>query len=49
MGFVQADADDLVATNAFLAGFKARHEKTGDVPVLIHTSGTGQCISIANC
>ncbi|KAI0806131.1 NAD-P-binding protein [Irpex lacteus] len=36
-----ADSDDLDATNAFLSGFRTRHEKTGDVPILIHTSGTG--------
>ncbi|KAH7928229.1 NAD(P)-binding protein [Leucogyrophana mollusca] len=36
-----ADADDLGATKAFLAGLKKRHEKTGSPPILIHTSGTG--------
>ncbi|KAH7915630.1 hypothetical protein BJ138DRAFT_1176400 [Hygrophoropsis aurantiaca] len=36
-----ADADDVPATQAFLAGLKQRHEKTGSVPILIHTSGTG--------
>ncbi|KAI0682657.1 hypothetical protein C8T65DRAFT_596423, partial [Cerioporus squamosus] len=35
----QADADDEAALKAILAGLKRRHEKTGDVPHLIHTSG----------
>ncbi|RPD68444.1 NAD-P-binding protein [Lentinus tigrinus ALCF2SS1-7] len=34
-----ADADDEGAMKAILAGLKRRHEKTGDVPHLIHTSG----------
>ena len=33
----QADADDEAALKAILAGLKRRHEKTGDVPHLIHT------------
>ncbi|KAH9856648.1 NAD-P-binding protein [Lenzites betulinus] len=37
--FQVADCDDLNAINAILKGLKARHEKTGDVPILIHTSG----------
>ncbi|KAI0091093.1 NAD-P-binding protein [Irpex rosettiformis] len=39
--FSMADSDDVEATTAFLAGLKNRHTKTGDVPILIHTSGTG--------
>ena len=39
----QADSDDLDATTALLAGLKQRHAQTGDVPILIHTSGTGRC------
>ncbi|KAI0783989.1 NAD-P-binding protein [Irpex lacteus] len=39
--FSTADADDLGAANALLAGLKRRHEKTDDIPVLIHTSGVG--------
>ncbi|EIW57263.1 NAD-P-binding protein [Trametes versicolor FP-101664 SS1] len=36
-----ADCDDVDALKAILSGLKARHEKTGDIPLLIHTSGTG--------
>ncbi|THH29008.1 hypothetical protein EUX98_g5181 [Antrodiella citrinella] len=36
-----ADSDNLPATKAILRGMKDRHSKTGDVPSLIHTSGTG--------
>ncbi|KAF8956984.1 hypothetical protein BDZ97DRAFT_1670608 [Flammula alnicola] len=36
-----ADADNLPASNAILAGMKIKHEKSGKAPVLIHTSGTG--------
>lgn len=39
----QADSDDLDFMQALLRGLKNRHAKTGDAPVLIHTSGTGQC------
>ncbi|KAI0783990.1 hypothetical protein BC629DRAFT_541283 [Irpex lacteus] len=39
--FSTADSDDLGAVTAFLAGLKKRHEKTGDLPILIHTSGLG--------
>ncbi|EIN10832.1 NAD(P)-binding protein [Punctularia strigosozonata HHB-11173 SS5] len=39
--FACADADDLGAAQAILAGLKFRHEKTGNIPILIHTSGTG--------
>lgn len=38
--FEAADVDDLGGTQAVLKGLKKRHEKTGQVPVLIHTSGT---------
>ena len=34
-----ADADDLPAMKAILTGMKRRKEKTGEVPILIHTSG----------
>ncbi|KAI0822500.1 NAD-P-binding protein [Trametes gibbosa] len=37
-----ADCDDVAAISAILSGLKARHEKTGDLPLLIHTSGTGE-------
>ncbi|KAI0368804.1 NAD-P-binding protein [Pilatotrama ljubarskyi] len=38
-----ADSSDNVdAIRAILGGLKARHEKTQDVPHLIHTSGTGE-------
>ncbi|KAI0073995.1 NAD(P)-binding protein [Panus rudis PR-1116 ss-1] len=36
-----ANADHLKAAQAILRGLKKRHETTGDVPILIHTSGTG--------
>lgn len=36
-----ADADDLAAAQAILGGLKERYEKTGQVPSLLHTSGTG--------
>ncbi|KAF8656861.1 hypothetical protein AX16_002408 [Volvariella volvacea WC 439] len=36
-----ADADDLGAAEAILAGMKDYHERTGQVASLIHTSGTG--------
>lgn len=36
-----ADSDDVPAMKATLRGLKKRHEQTGDLPVLIHTSGTG--------
>ncbi|KAI0696906.1 NAD-P-binding protein [Cytidiella melzeri] len=39
--FSCANADALNATNAFLAGLRKRHATTGDLPILIHTSGTG--------
>ena len=34
---VQADADDPPSVKAVLAGLKSRHEKTGDLPIYIHT------------
>ncbi|KAH9903078.1 NAD-P-binding protein [Cubamyces lactineus] len=37
-----ADCDDVEATKAILRGLKQRHDKTGELPVLIHTSGTGE-------
>ncbi|EKM58500.1 uncharacterized protein PHACADRAFT_193621 [Phanerochaete carnosa HHB-10118-sp] len=36
-----ADADDLPAIQAVLKGLRQRHAKLGDLPILIHTSGTG--------
>ncbi|KAI0091003.1 NAD-P-binding protein [Irpex rosettiformis] len=39
--FSTADADDLDAITALLAGLKKRHATTNDIPILIHTSGTG--------
>ncbi|GJE90825.1 NAD(P)-binding protein [Phanerochaete sordida] len=38
--FQIVDADDLPAMQALLQGLQNRHERTGDVPVLIHTSGS---------
>ncbi|EIM92601.1 NAD-P-binding protein, partial [Stereum hirsutum FP-91666 SS1] len=42
-----ADADDLRAAKAILAGLKKRYEATGEAPILIHTSGTGVLIDDA--
>jgi len=42
-----ADSDTLDAMKAILRGLKIRHETTGTVPVLIHTSGTGVLIDNA--
>ncbi|KAH7886781.1 hypothetical protein F5I97DRAFT_1049861 [Phlebopus sp. FC_14] len=39
--FTCSDADDVPACEAILRGLKKRHEKSGKVPILIHTSGTG--------
>ncbi|TFY82933.1 hypothetical protein EWM64_g1075 [Hericium alpestre] len=36
-----ADADHYKGNMAILEGLKKKHEKTGKVPILIHTSGTG--------
>ncbi|KAI0789841.1 NAD(P)-binding protein [Abortiporus biennis] len=36
-----ANCDDLKAAKAILRGLKKRHETNGDIPLLIHTSGTG--------
>lgn len=36
-----AHADDLPATHAMLKGLRNRHTTTGDLPIFIHTSGTG--------
>ncbi|KAI0822502.1 NAD-P-binding protein [Trametes gibbosa] len=36
-----ADSDDLPAMEAIFKGIKARFERTGIKPILIHTSGTG--------
>ncbi|PSS36755.1 hypothetical protein PHLCEN_2v1386 [Hermanssonia centrifuga] len=40
--FSCADADDLPAMEAILSGLRKRHAKLGDLPILIHTSGTGE-------
>ncbi|KAI0366135.1 NAD-P-binding protein [Pilatotrama ljubarskyi] len=37
-----ADCDNIEPIKAILSGLKQRHEKTGDIPLLIHTSGTGE-------
>ncbi|KAF8962780.1 NAD-P-binding protein [Flammula alnicola] len=42
-----ADVDDEDAARAILQGLKDRFEKTGKVPSLIHTSGTGVLIDDA--
>ncbi|EGN98930.1 hypothetical protein SERLA73DRAFT_181658 [Serpula lacrymans var. lacrymans S7.3] len=39
--FACADADNVPATKAILAGLKKRYDSTGKAPILIHTSGTG--------
>ncbi|KAJ8456487.1 hypothetical protein ONZ45_g18699 [Pleurotus djamor] len=36
-----ADCDHLPSVKAILAGLKERHDTSGKVPILIHTSGTG--------
>jgi hypothetical protein len=35
--FLKADADNEDAAKAILRGLKDRHEKTGNVPSLVHT------------
>ncbi|KAF5371846.1 hypothetical protein D9615_009545 [Tricholomella constricta] len=45
--FACADADDLDAAKAILAGLKDRFDKTGTPPSLIHTSGTGVLVDDA--
>ncbi|GLB40173.1 putative NAD-P-binding protein [Lyophyllum shimeji] len=42
-----ADADDLDAAKAILAGLKDRFDKTGTPSTLIHTSGTGVLVDDA--
>jgi nucleoside-diphosphate-sugar epimerase len=39
--FACAHADHVGACEAILKGLKKRHEVTGTVPILVHTSGTG--------
>ncbi|OJT06574.1 hypothetical protein TRAPUB_2569 [Trametes pubescens] len=39
--FHTADADDEPAAKAILSGLRKRHATLGDLPILIHTSGTG--------
>ncbi|KAF8137162.1 hypothetical protein EV363DRAFT_652065 [Boletus edulis] len=45
--FACADADHVGACEAILRGLKKRHETTGTVPILVHTSGTGVLIDKA--
>ncbi|KZT03271.1 NAD(P)-binding protein [Laetiporus sulphureus 93-53] len=40
--FSCADADNLPAIQAILQGQRKRHASVGDLPILIHTSGTGE-------
>ncbi|GBE86890.1 NAD(P)-binding protein [Sparassis latifolia] len=40
--FSCADCDDVPAIEAILRGHRKRHATTGDLPILIHTSGTGE-------
>ncbi|KAJ3532955.1 hypothetical protein NM688_g7347 [Phlebia brevispora] len=42
--FSCADCDNLDHVQHVLAGLKKRHEATGDIPIVIHTSGTGELI-----
>ncbi|EJF55689.1 NAD(P)-binding protein [Dichomitus squalens LYAD-421 SS1] len=42
-----SDSDDEPLTKAILRGLKRRHDKIGDLPILIHTSGTGLLIDDA--
>ncbi|PIL36717.1 hypothetical protein GSI_00406 [Ganoderma sinense ZZ0214-1] len=39
--FHLADADDEPLIDVILRGLRSRHSKLGDLPILIHTSGTG--------
>jgi nucleoside-diphosphate-sugar epimerase len=45
--FACANVDHVGACEAILRGLKKRHEMTGAVPILIHTSGTGVLIDNA--
>ncbi|KAG6857218.1 hypothetical protein H0H87_007637 [Tephrocybe sp. NHM501043] len=47
VAFSCADADNLNAANAILAGLKERFHKTGTPPTFIHTSGTGVLVDDA--
>ncbi|OJT06577.1 hypothetical protein TRAPUB_2572 [Trametes pubescens] len=42
-----ADNNDIGAINAILSCLKVRHDKTGDLPLLIHTSGGGALLDDA--
>jgi len=44
--FSMADSDDLDAIKAILRGLKKKHNVTGTVPILIHTSGTGELADV---
>ncbi|CCM05825.1 uncharacterized protein FIBRA_08059 [Fibroporia radiculosa] len=45
--FSCADSDNLPAIQAILRGLRKRHTATGDVPILIHTSGSGTVCDMA--
>ncbi|GBE86901.1 NAD-P-binding protein [Sparassis crispa] len=45
--FSITDSDDIPATEAILRGLRKRHATTGDLPILIHTSGTGELMDNA--
>ncbi|GBE86900.1 NAD-P-binding protein [Sparassis crispa] len=45
--FSCADSDDVPAIEAILRGQRKRHATTGDLPILIHTSGTGELMDNA--
>ncbi|TFY52256.1 hypothetical protein EVG20_g10632 [Dentipellis fragilis] len=40
-----ADSDHFAGNTAILRGLRKRHERTGEVPILIHTSGTDEEIT----
>ncbi|KAI9509792.1 hypothetical protein F5148DRAFT_1184421 [Russula earlei] len=42
-----AESDNLDAIKAILRGLKSHHDKTGEVPIYIHTSGTGVLVDNA--
>ncbi|KAH9835125.1 uncharacterized protein C8Q71DRAFT_104691 [Rhodofomes roseus] len=46
--FNVANSDDLPAINALLKGVRKAYETTGELPILIHTSGTGEIAEAAN-
>ncbi|KAF7791734.1 hypothetical protein EIP86_002758 [Pleurotus ostreatoroseus] len=42
--FSLVDCDDEDQAHAILAGLKKRHNATGDIPVVVHASGTGELV-----